>query len=158
MSYKRRRKSGNRLIKSKKTTIDGIKFQSRLESSMYKLLKESGLPFEYEKETFTVVGSFKFDNDSYERNANGKGDVKQKGGGKVVREMKYTPDFIVPIGKTKYIIETKGFKTSEFNMRYKLFKKYITDNKLDYHLYMPHTKTECAKVLQIIKSKINELQ
>lgn len=158
MSYKRRRKLGNKLIKSKKTTIDGIDFESRLEGGMYKLLKASGLEFEYEGETFEISSSFRFDNDSFERKTDGKGDMIQRGGGKVVQKMKYTPDFIITVGKTKYIIETKGHRTGEFNMRYKLFKKYINDNKLDYHLYMPHTKTECTKVLQIIKSKINELQ
>ncbi len=158
MSYKKRRKSGNRLIKSKKTSIDGVEFKSRLEGNMYKLLKESGLSFEYEKEKFTIVTGFKFVNDSYERNANGKGEVVQKGGGKSVKKIEYTPDFVITINETKYIIETKGFRTSEFNMRYKLFKRYIKDNDLDYHLYMPHTKTECVKVLQIIKSKINERQ
>lgn len=159
MSYKRRRKSGNRLIKSKKTSVDGIKFQSRLESRMYSLLKGSGLDFTYEVEKFIVVEPFKFKNESYERQSNGKGEMIDRGSGKSVRKIEYTPDFVITIDESKYIIECKGFRTAEFNMRYKLFKQYIQDNKLNYHLYMPHTQKECLEVLQIIKSKIkNERQ
>jgi len=154
VSYKRRNKSDRRLIKSKKQTVDGIKFKSRLEGHMYKILKKSGVKFTYEQEKFVVVSGFKFKNESYERQSNGKGDMVDRGSGKSVRKIEYTPDFVITIGETKFIIETKGFRTSEFNMRYKLFKKYILENKLDYHLYMPHTQKECDKVLLIILSKL----
>ena len=74
MSYKRKRKGvGKKLFNSKATTIDGVKMRSRLEAFMYSLLKDSGLEFYYEKETFIIVDPFRFENESYERKANNKG-------------------------------------------------------------------------------------
>lgn len=150
-----RKRTGKKLFKSKATTIDGVKMKSRLESSMYKLLKDSGLEFHYEKETFVIVSPFKFENDSFERKANSKGDMIDRGN-KKIQPIKYTPDFIVDKNNVKYVIETKGFRTETFNMRYKLFKKYITDEGLNYKLYSPHTQKECQEVMRLILEDINK--
>lgn len=155
-----RKRTGKKLFNSKSTTIDGVKMKSRLEACMFKLLKDSGLEFYYEKETFVIVNSFRFMNDSYERKANNKGEMIDRGN-KKIQPIKYTPDFIVDVDDVKYIIETKGFRTETFNMRYKLFKKYITDEGLNYKLYSPHTQKECQEVMRLIledikKNKPNE--
>ena len=156
MSYKRKRKGvGKKLFNSKSTTIDGVKMKSRLEGAMYSLLKDSGLEFYYEKETFVIVDPFKFDNESYERKANNKGEMINRGN-KKIQPIKYTPDFTVDNDDVKYIIETKGFRTETFNMRYKLFKKYITDEGLNYKLYSPHTQKECQEVMRLILESIKQ--
>ena len=57
-----------------------------------------------------------------------------------VRSISYTPDFInLDWG---FIIETKGFRNESFPMRFKLFKRYLFKNGLDYDLYIPSTKSE----------------
>ena len=153
MSYKRR--TGKKLYKAKKITIDGVNMKSHLEGAMYSLLKDSGLEFYYEKETFVIVDPFKFDNESYERKANNKGEMINRGN-KKIQPIKYTPDFTVDNDDVKYIIETKGFRTETFNMRYKLFKKYITDEGLNYKLYSPHTQKECQEVMRLILESIKQ--
>ena len=59
---------------------------------------------------------------------------------KYVVEHTYTPDFI-NLDK-RFIIETKGIRTPEFKMRFKLFLKYLydTDQKLD--VYVPSNQKE----------------
>jgi hypothetical protein len=63
----------------------------------------------------------------------------------------YKPDFIVENGLQRIIIETKGLTTPVFDMRYKLFKKWISDNKLDYVLFMPRNQKQCSFVLNQVQ-------
>ena len=78
-NYKRKRGP----VQSKKTTFDGIKFASSLEVYMYKALKKAKLKAIYEGATFEIVEDFMFDNASYERTGNGKGEFKQRGRKKI---------------------------------------------------------------------------
>ena len=66
-------------VRSKKVTIDGIKFASGLEAYMYKALKAAKIKAVYEKRTFEVFPAFQFKNESYERQANGKGNIVNRG-------------------------------------------------------------------------------
>ena len=88
-SYKRKRGP----VQAKKTTFDGIKFASGLEVYMYKALKKAKIKATYEGATFEIIEDFIFNNTSYERTANGKGQFKQRGRKKIL-PIKYTPDFI----------------------------------------------------------------
>ena len=63
---------------------------------------------------------FKFEIDSYERQANGKGDLVNRGQ-KKIQSIKYTPDFV----SSSFIIECKGRANESFPMRWKMFKKYV---------------------------------
>ena len=90
-------------VQAKKVTHDGIKFASGLEKYMYIALKKAKIKAEYEGQTFELVNSFDFNLESVERQANGKGEYKNRGNKKILG-IKYTPDFI---GKD-FIIETKG--------------------------------------------------
>jgi hypothetical protein len=69
-------------------------------------------------------------------------------GGKKILSIKYTPDFV---GKD-FIIECKGRANESFPLRWKLFKKYLTDNKLYPRLYKPQNQKECDKVIELILS------
>ena len=44
-------------------------------------------------------------------------------GNKKIQPIKYTPDFTIDNDDVKYIIETKGFRTETFNMRYKTIQE-----------------------------------
>ena len=97
------RKKGKRgPVRSKKVVYDGITFASGLERHMYQALKKAKIKSEYEGETFTLQEGFMFENDAYERQANSKGDMINRGCKKIL-PIKYTPDFI----GTDFIIETK---------------------------------------------------
>ena len=145
MRRKIRRKRGP--VVSKKVTVDGIKFASGLEAYMYKALKAAKIKADYEKRTFEIFEGFDFTNESYERQANGKGSMVNRGNKKVLA-IKYTPDFE---GKN-FIIECKGRANESFPIRWKLFKKYVADNLPDITLYKPQRQSECDEVVKLIKN------
>jgi hypothetical protein len=146
---KKARKKGP--VTAKKILYDGILFASGLEKYMYKALKEAGIDFKYEGVTFELVPSFIFENVSVERQSNGKGDFINRGLKKILN-LKYTPDFV---GDT-FIIETKGRANETFALRWKLFKKWMMDNK-DYRtLYKPQNQSECDETIKLILAKIKK--
>jgi hypothetical protein len=135
-------------VVSKKVIYDGVTFASGLEKYMYKALKEAGIDFKYEGVTFELMPSFIFENVSIERQSNGKGDFTNRGLKKILN-LKYTPDFV---GDT-FIIETKGRANDSFPLRWKLFKKWMMDNK-DYRtLYKPQNQSEVDETIKLILAK-----
>ena len=119
LPYKKRsRKKGP--VQSKKVSYDGINFASGLERYMYMALRKAKIKSKYEGETFVLLNGFHFENEVYERQANGKGDYKNRGCKRIL-PIKYTPDFI----GEDFIIETKGRANESFPMRWKLFKQLI---------------------------------
>lgn len=49
-------------------------------------------------------------------------------------------------------------KTQDFIIRWKLFKKHLTANGLDYTLFMPTNKAQIIKSIELIKQLENERQ
>ena len=142
-----RRKRGP--VTSKKVICDGITFASGLEKYMYLALKEAKLINMYEGVTFTLQEGFMFDNKSYERQGNGKGELVNRGSKKIL-PIKYTPDFV----SDSFIIECKGRANESFPIRWKMFKKYVKDNLKHVTLYKPQHQQECDKVVELILNKI----
>ena len=137
-------------VRAKKVSFDGIQFASGLEKYMYLALKEAKIEARYEGETYVLQDSFEFRNESYERQANGKGDLVNRGQKKILN-IKYTPDFV----SDSFIIECKGRANESFPIRWKMFKKYVNDNLKHVILYKPQNQKECDKVIElIIKNKI----
>ena len=143
--YKRRKKRGP--VRAKKVTYDGITFASGLEKYMYIALKKAKIKVAYEGFTYEVFPGFMFENESYERQSNGKGDLVNRGCKKILG-IKYTPDFIGI--QDDIIIECKGRANETFPMRWKLFKKYVKDNLPSVTLYKPQNQKECDKVIELI--------
>ncbi len=143
MRRKRSKKRGP--VQAKKITYDGINFASGLERYMYMVLKKNKIKAEYEGETFILIDKFDFPNECYERQANSKGEFKNRGSKRIL-PIKYTPDFI---GKD-FIIETKGRANESFPMRWKLFKRLIADQFPEHTLYKPQNQTECDRVVELI--------
>lgn len=137
-------------VVAKAVSYDGIVFASGLEKYMYKALKDAGLEFKYEGQTYELIPSFTFTNDCIERQSNGKGDYINRGNKKVLN-LKYTPDFI----GLDFIIETKGRANDSFPLRWKLFKKWMMDNNDTRTLYKPQTNAECIKTIELILEKRN---
>ena len=145
-----RRKRGP--VRSKKVICDNITFASGLEKYMYLALKEAKIINVYEGVTFTLQEGFMFDNKSYERQSNGKGELVNRGCKKIL-PIRYTPDFI----SDSFIIECKGRANESFPMRWKLFKKYVNTNMKHVTLYKPQNQKECDEVIKlIIKKSKNE--
>ena len=139
-------------VVSKKVTYDGIKFASSLEKYMYQVLKSFKIHAVYEGATFVLQEDFIFDIDSYERQANGKGEMVNRGQ-KKIQNIKYTPDFV----SDSFIIECKGRANESFPIRWKMFKKHVKANLPHVTLYKPQNQKECDQVIGlIIKNKLNE--
>ena len=143
MKKKYKRKKGP--VRSKKVTFDGITFASGLEKYMYIALKKAKIRADYEGATFVLQDDFKFEIDSYERQANGKGDMVNRGQ-KKIQSIKYTPDFV----SSSFIIECKGRANESFPMRWIMFKKYVNHKMKHVTLYKPQNQKECDKVIELI--------
>jgi len=146
MKKKYKRKRGP--VRAKKVTFDGIKFASGLEKYMYVALKKAKIKSKYEGETFIVQQGFNFENESYERQSNGKGELVNRGQKKIL-PIKYTPDFV----SDSFIIECKGRANESFPLRWKMFKKYVNDNLKHVILYKPQNQKECDEVIKLILTK-----
>lgn len=94
---------------ARKTTIDGIQFDSKAEGQYYLHLKEKQqrgeiLAFKLQPK-FVLQESFKKD-------------------GKTYRAIEYTADFeVIHSDETIEIIDVKGFETLDFKIKRKLFEK-----------------------------------
>ena len=146
MRYKKSKKRGP--VTAKKISYDGINFASGLERYTYIALKKAKLFEYYEGENFALIDSFDFPNESYEKQANGKGEYINRGIKKILG-IKYTPDFT---GKD-YIIECKGRANESFPLRWKLFKLWLTKNNIGRTLYKPQNQKEVDLTIQMIKEK-----
>ena len=136
-------------VQSKKISYDGINFASGLEKYMYMCLKNAGIKAEYEGEKFILFEGFEFTSSVFERQANGKGEYKERGFKKIL-PITYKPDFI----GDGFIIETKGRANDAFPLRWKMFKSWIEKNRPGTTLYKPQTKAEVDITISLIlKSK-----
>ena len=150
MKKRYKRKKGP--VKSKKVTFDGITFASGLEKYMYQALKKAKIKAKYEGQTYVLQEAFDFKVDSFERQANGKGEMVNRGQ-KKIQSIKYTPDFI----SSSFIIECKGRANESFPIRWKMFKNYVKNHMPRVILYKPQNQKECDKVIElIIKNKLNK--
>lgn len=142
---------------AKTIDYDGQTLKSNLELTMYKLLKEHKIPFEYEGQKFVIIEGFHSHTTSYERFLNGKGDFKDRGD-KNIPDMIYTPDFTPPRTKPlSWVIETKGRAMPDFSRTWKLFKKILFEEEMDTVLFMPRRKADCVEVIKLIKKmKLDE--
>ena len=145
-SYKRKKGP----VQSNKVSYDGINFASGLERYMYMALKKAKIKNKYEGETFVLLPGFHFDNQVYERQANGKGDYKDRGQKRIL-PIKYTPDFI----GEDFIIETKGRANESFPMRWKLFKRLVMNQFPNVTLYKPQNQKECDITIDLILKNRN---
>jgi hypothetical protein len=144
----RRRAKKRGPVVAKKINYDGHNFASGLERYMYMALKKAKIRAKYEGETFVLINGFHFENEVYERQANSKGEFVNRGNKRIL-PIKYTPDFI----GDDFIIETKGRPNESFPIRWKLFKKLVTEQFPGYTLFKPQNQKECDRVIEIIKNR-----
>ena len=137
---KYKRKKGVSISKAKKHTFKGVDYKSGLEVYMAKVLWEN----------LILQEGFKFNQDIYERQADGKGDYKERGNKKVL-PLTYTPDFI----GDDFIIETKGFAGEAFPIRWKIFR-YLMKDREDIILYKPQNRKDCDATIELIKQYRNK--
>ena len=144
MRFKRRK--GKQITKAKKHVADGITFASGLELYCYRALKKAKIPHEYEGKTFELVEKFKFEGLLMDKGKTKIVTFKKKPGN--IRNITYTPDFINL--KKGFIIETKGIRTPEFKMRFKLFLKHLHDTGQKLDVYVPSNQKEVDATVDTI--------
>ena len=115
---------------------------------MYTALKNAGIKAKYEVISYELIPSFDFKNKSYEKQSNGKGEYKNRGGTRI-RKITYTPDFT----GAGFIIECKGRANESFPIRWKLFKKYVSERLRSVTLYKPQNQKQCDETVNLILGK-----
>jgi hypothetical protein len=111
-------KKSRQHVRSISVTVDGIKFRSKLEASIYRILKKESVPFEYEKRTYMLTQGFIPTVDCWEHRYG-----KFRPRNITVAPITYTPDFTCPNGS--WVMEVKGRANEIFPMRWKLFRAYV---------------------------------
>ena len=144
-------KKKRQITRSKKTKVDGIEFQSKLESHMYLLLKAHKIDSGYESTKFTIIDGFMADFSSYEKTPTKK--FLHDRGHKKILPITYTPDFVDTQNPPRYIIECKGNPNERFPLVWKLFKRNINLNDWRTDLFVPRNQKDCLEVIKIIKEK-----
>lgn len=121
---------GKPKIASKKTVINGVKYDSELEAHFAQTALLVGLPFLHHAKTFTVQEGFVYR-------------------GEKVRPITYTPDFTTD----KWVVEVKGFANDIWPVRRKMFLRYLYDNNFNIDFRELRNKQE---IEAFIYEKINQ--
>ena len=137
-SYKRKKRGP---VRAKKAMYDGIQFASGLEVYMYKALKEARIVAEYEPTSYTLLNGFDLEGVCFEKQANGKGEYKDRGCKKIL------PDFV---GRD-FVIECKGRANESFPLRWKLFKAWISLHSPGIALFKPQNQKDCDETITQIE-------
>jgi|TARA_R100000482_G_scaffold124808_1_gene79164 hypothetical protein len=131
------------------------RYKSSIEKYCADQLKEHGLAFDYEEETFELMEKFKFPNKYFKMTAKGK--TMSDRTNSTILPITYTPDFV---GRDyKWIIETKGYLPShhDFTMRWKLFLRYLVGIDSDYIVFLAKNSGQVDQAIQeILESIKNE--
>lgn len=149
MNKYRKKSKGRRITRGTKVTEDNINFASKLELHMHRVLRKLKIPNVYEGQTYVIVDGFVSENSSFEKTKTQK-ELHERGKKKIL-PIKYTPDFIDKEYPPRFIIECKGNPNEAFPIRWKLFKKFLHDNDIKAHLFMPRNQKDCEKVGEILK-------
>lgn len=138
----------------------GIHFKSQLEVMTYKVLSQSGLNPQYEKETFTLWDGFtptvpfytknKFKRKDYRIDAISKATCMDH---RPVSSITYTPDFTFNCNGKHIIVECKGMANDVYPYKLKLFRKSLeeSDQKDSYEIWEIHTKKQLLECLEHLK-------
>lgn len=111
-----------------KVVVDGVKFDSRLESWFYGRLKMFGIAFEHQK-TYVLQPKFRFLNEN-------------------IRAIEIVVDFYLP--GPNVIIDTKGWQTADNKIKIKMLKYHLVNS--DHYcnppqIFLPSSQKECDAIL-----------
>lgn len=137
----------------------GVKFRSKIEAMVYKVLKENGFDPRYEEHTYTLWEGYRptvpFYTKSSPRNRGSSGWNKLNLG--KLRDITYTPDFYMEHRGLKIIIEVKGNVNDVFPYKFKMLRKYIESlpDKGDYIIFEIFSKKQLLEATEIIKTHVS---
>lgn len=132
---------------------DNIRFKSKWESTVYKMLKEANLNPQYEGLKIHLQDTFEPTVPFYTRVK----DKRRTSGFQVdkykVKAITYSPDFRVEYNNKTYFIEAKGMKTDSYNIKVKLFRKWLETNCPDAVAFEVYTQKNVKDTIKIIKDE-----
>lgn len=154
--------SNKKILNATQSTLNGIKFKSQLEKSVYTTLSQLGLCPEYEPKQFLLWEGFtpitpyydkETDRQREKRNPHSSRMLALKSGKFV--GIRYKPDFYVRFKDLDIYIEAKGKENDVFYIKKKLFIKYLDDlykktgqRSMYFEVY---TKKQLLQAIEIIK-------
>ena len=154
--------SNKKILNATQSTLNGIKFKSQLEKSVYTTLSQLGLHPEYEPKQFLLWEGFtpitpyydkETDRQREKRNPHSSRMLTLKNSRFVGR--RYKPDFYVRFKDLDIYIEAKGKENDVFYIKKKLFIKYLDDlykktgqRSMYFEVY---TKKQLLQAIEIIK-------
>ena len=131
----------------------GIKFKSLMEKRAFELLESEGLDPKYELITYTLVRGFYPSVPFYKKSNKGFNIDKIK-----IRDITYTPDFVVCKDGYIFLIEMKGFANDTYPIKEKLFRKHLEEHFKGENIIVFLVKSikELKEVVNIIKNSSYE--
>lgn len=146
--------ANKKIINANPLEYDGIKFKSRIEVSIYKLLKAHNIEAKYEDKTFILSPSIRPTVPFYNR-------TKKVGFHSImspIDSVTYTPDFTFIYNNILVIIEVKGFENDVFPVKRNLFRKFLETLNTHCMFFEVRTQKEMIEALEIIKMECPLLQ
>lgn len=144
MKYEENKKIKN----AHKVEFSGIKFRSKLEAMVYKVLTERKLNPKYEETVFTFVPRMRPEIPFFRR-------IRKVFGVDMVpvKPITYTPDFIFEHNGIKVIIEAKGFENDVYPVKRNLFRRYLETLNDPIMFFEIRTKKELLQALSIVENE-----
>ncbi len=142
----------NKKIKNATICVyDKITFKSKLEVMAYKTLKEAGLNPLYEAKKVIIMQGFKPTIPFYRENK-AKQFIQDS---QKIRDITYTPDFLVVYKDTVAFVEMKGQLNDSYPIKRKMFRRFLEDNYKDSGVlyFEVKNKRELLSVIKIIKNE-----
>lgn len=141
-----------KVINATPTTIDGIKFRSKLEAKCYTMLKKAGFDPQYEFMKFNLLECAITERVWYRHHKRGQPPLFQEECVKP-RNITYTPDFIVLEEDNVFILEVKGHENDTFYIKKALFisnmNRYFPDSKVWY--FILKSEAEIKKCIKLMR-------
>lgn len=149
-----------------KIVFDNITFKSKLEVSAYKKLKESNLKFSYESERIPIWKGLKIDQnvELYAPKKLGLGKYAKEFSfypEQTLRDITYTPDFIIELPKYKVYVDVKGKENDVYPLKRKMFLRYLyiknnSKNQAElssrkFIFFEPHSVKQVIDMINILK-------
>ena len=133
---------------------NGIRFKSRVEVSIYKLLKAHNIEAKYENKTFVLSPSIRPTVPFYNR-------TKKAGFHSImspINNITYTPDFTFMYNNILVIVEVKGFENDVFPVKRNLFRKLLETLDTYCMFFEVRTQKEMLEALEVIKMECPLIQ
>lgn len=147
----------NKKIKNAtKTVASGIEFKSKLEGYCYRRLIENGFKPYYERYKIVIFPKKEIRHIAGLCWSTPKGSFKTQM--KPLLPITYTPDFVFSVGKSIFIIETKGRPNDVYPYKRKIFLRWLEQKAQDnqdykFYFFEPKNQNEIHEMI----SQINDM-